>query len=138
MLVGAGLYFVLAPNPEVTLKDDIQKNPEKYQKVVQAVIANKNKLPLGKLIKNQEIPASLKEELNKIGVNLNLNYLTIDNASNCDKLNITLIYMGKYEIEYNPCPSIEQQQQSEYYQNGFIEVWKMNQNWSMMLDSDFM
>ena len=138
ILIGAVLYFVLVPNPEATLKKDIQRNPEKYQKIVQAVISNKNKLPLGKLVANQNIPASLKEEIDKVGVNLNLNYLTIDNASDCDKLNITLIYSGNYEIEYNPCPNMEQRHQNEYYKKGFIEIWKVNQNWSIMRDSDFM
>lgn len=130
------LYFAFAPTPEVSLRKDINKNPEKYQRIVQAVFEHKNQLPSGKLVDYKRIPATLRNELDKVNINQDLHYISVRNAPECDVVNIKLIY-GKYEVDYTPCPDTVITQEGDYYKNGFIEVWTINEHWSVMLDSDF-
>jgi hypothetical protein len=135
IITGAVLYLILSPAPEVTLRKDINKNPEKYNKIVKSVIYHQNQLPLGKLVAIERIPLPLKDELKKININRQLNYISVDKAYNCSGLNISLIY-ANYEVNYTPCPDSIRLKQNIYYKNGFIEVWNIDNNWSVILDSD--
>ena len=126
------LFFIFRSPLEMRIKSDVLEKTQNYSRSIELLKQYVKVSEFDLLINPENLNKNVQLELDKLIIKNHLRYVTVSKNKNGYYF-ISLTLSDNLHLEYSDLEN----DIAEHEVNGFIETWRINKQWSIWKDNDY-